>query len=85
VSTPDGPESKESIWARLEREDREDAKRVFWPLMVIQTAILWFLLPNLVELFGRPLPDLARWVSYCLGLVHFAVGSLWYRSKRRGP
>ncbi|MGY2064363.1 hypothetical protein [Blastococcus sp. SYSU DS0619] len=85
MSRPEGPEGRESVWARIEREDREDAERNFWPLMLIRTAILWFLLPSLVELFGRPLPRMALWVASCLTLVQLLVGWLWYRSNRRRP
>lgn len=52
---PDHPEGRESIWARLEREDREEVKRDFWPLL-IRTVILYFLIPVLAEEVGWPLP-----------------------------
>ena len=85
MSKPDDREGRESVWARIEREDREDAERNFWPLLLIRTALLWFLLPNLAELSGRPLPHMALWVGSCLSLVQLLVGSLWYRSNRRRP
>ena len=85
MSKPDDPKGQESVWARLEREDREDTKRNFWPLLLVRTAILWFLVPSLAELVGRPLPRVAFWVSICFTLGQLLVGWLGYRSNRRRP
>ena len=85
MSKPEGTEGQESVWARLEREDREAAKQNFWPLLLVRTAILWFLVPNVVELLGGPLPRPVFWGLACLTLVQLLVGGLWYRSNRRRP
>lgn len=85
MSKPDDPEGQESVWARLEREDREDAKRNFWPLVLFRTAIFWFALPVLADAFGRPLPPAAFWLIIRFAPGQLLAGWLLYRSNRRGP
>jgi hypothetical protein len=83
VSKPDDLEGHESVWARLEREDREDAERNFWPLLLIRTAILYFLIPVLAEALGWPLPrGPVLVVVGCLAGGQLLVGWLLYRSSR---
>ena len=86
MSRPDDPEGQESIWARLEREDREDAKRNIGPLLLIRTAILYFLIPALAEAFSWPLPrgPVLLVVGFLAG-GQLLVGWLWYRSNRPRP
>jgi len=83
VSNRDDPEGQESVWARLEREDREDAERNFWPLLLIRTAILYLLIPILAEAFGWRLPRGP--VLLAVGLLaggQLLVGWILYRSNR---
>ena len=82
MSRADDPEGQESIWARLEREDREDAKRDFWPLLLIRTAILYFLIPVLAEALGWPRGPVLLVVVFLAG-GQWLVGWLLYRSNRR--
>ncbi len=84
MSKPDSPEGHESVWGRLEREDREDAERNFWPLLLIRTAILYLLIPVLAEASGWALPRVP--VLLVVGLLaagQLLVGWLLYRSNRR--
>jgi hypothetical protein len=83
VSKPEDPEGQESVWARLEREDREDAKQHFRPLMLIRTAVLWPVLPVLAGAFGRPLPLAALVVVFSFAFGQLTAGWLLYRSNRR--
>ena len=84
MSKPDDPEGQESVWARLEREDREDAKRNFWPLLLIRSAILYFLIPVLAEALGwaPPRGPVLSVVGFLAG-GQLLVGWLLYRSNRR--
>jgi hypothetical protein len=84
VSRSDDLEGEESVWARLERGDREDAERNFWPLLLIRTAILYFLIPVLAKALSWPLPrgPVLLVVGFLAG-GQLLVGWLLYRSSRR--
>ncbi len=84
MNKPDDLEGQESVWVRLEREDREDAKRCFWPLLLIRTAILYFLIPVLADGLGWRLPrGPLLLVVVFLAVAQWLVGWLLYRSNRR--
>lgn len=83
--SPDDFEDTDSVWARLEREDREDAKRASRPLMLIWTGVFLVSLPGLTRLLGEPLEGAAFWVVIGVGLGLGLVGLIGYRSSRPRP
>ncbi len=86
MSKPNDFKGQESVWTRLDREDREDAKRNSWPLLLIRTAVLYFLIPVLAVTFRWPLPrGLVLSVVGFLAGGQLLVGWLWYRSNRSRP
>jgi hypothetical protein len=68
VSKPDGADGRESVWARIERENREDAKRARGPLAVMWTGFALLAIPNLAPVFGHRLPAVAFWAVICLSV-----------------
>ena len=76
VSKPDGADGQESVWARLEREGREDAKRARGPQMLIWTAFTLSSIAILVPTLG--LPDAAFWAVISLALSLTIAGLIGY-------
>ncbi len=83
MSRPDDPGGQESIWARLEREDREDAKRTRGPLVLTLGGVSLVNLANLARV-NQVLTGAAFWFVVCIA-VGLAVAGLvlaWSRRRR---
>ena len=83
MSRPDDPEGRESVWARAEREMREEGKRESRPVLVIWAGFLLASIPTLAYGIGRPLSEAAFWVVICCALGLAIAGLVWSWSSRR--
>ena len=84
MSSPEDFQDPDSVWGRLERGDREDAKRSR-PLLLIWMGVFLLALPGLARLVGKPLAGAAVYAVIGAALALALAGLVRYRSSRPRP
>lgn len=73
----------ESIWTRIERQERDYAVRARWPLALMFAGLLLLNLTNLARLAGVDLPLVVIVISGVIGGTMGVVGFVKSRRTRK--